>query len=286
MPAPLGRERQRGRDLNNAPIGIFDSGVGGLTVMKAVMQRLPYESICYFGDNARGPYGPRDLGEIREFALEIAVFLEDLGVKLIVIACNSATSAGLLEVQRRCRVPVLGVLEPGARGAVQATHNRRIGVIGTRATIASRAYLKAIHALDAGAKVHSRACPSLVDFVERGEVEGPTVREEVHRYLAPLIRRGVDTLILGCTHYPLISGVIAEEAGGGVSLISSDQEVAREVEENLVRRGYLRGSSVPPSYRFMCSGDIKQAIGLGRMFLGPEVEKVERVRLPVRGAGG
>lgn len=272
--------------MNDAPIGIFDSGVGGLTVMKAVMQRLPYESIYYFGDNARGPYGPRDLKEIRDFALEIAAFLEDLGVKLIVIACNSATSAGLLEVQRRCRVPVLGVLEPGARGAVQATHNRRIGIIGTQATIASRAYLKAIHALDAGAKVHSRACPSLVDFVERGEVEGPGVQEEVRRYLAPLIKRGVDTLILGCTHYPLISGVIGEEAGDGVSLISSDEEVAREVEENLVRRGYLRGSVVPPSFRFMCSGDIKQAIGLGRMFLGPAVEKVERVQLPLRGVGG
>ena len=139
--------------MNEAPIGIFDSGVGGLTVMKAVMHRLPGESICYFGDNARGPYGSRDIGEIRGFALEIAAFLEDLGVKLIVIACNSATSAGLLEVQRRCRVPVLGVVEPGARGAVQATHNRRIGVIGTRATISIRAYLRAIHALDAGATV-------------------------------------------------------------------------------------------------------------------------------------
>jgi glutamate racemase len=253
--------------------------------MKAVMRRLPDESICYFGDNARGPYGPRDIKEIRDFALEIANFLEELGVKLIVIACNSATSAGLLEVQRRCRVPVLGVVEPGARGAVQATHNRRIGVIGTMATIGSRAYLKAIHALDAGAKVHSRACPSLVGLVERGEVEGPRVTGEVSGYLAPLIRRGVDTLVLGCTHYPLISGVIAEVAGEGVSLISSDEEVAREVGENLVRRGYLRSPAAPPSYRFMCSGDKQQAINLGRMFLGPEVDKVEKVDLPPRGTG-
>ncbi len=248
--------------------------------MKAVMHRLPGESICYFGDNARGPYGSRDIGEIRGFALEIAAFLEDLGVKLIVIACNSATSAGLLEVQRRCRVPVLGVVEPGARGAVQATHNRRIGVIGTRATISSRAYLRAIHALDAGATVHSRACPSLVDFVEGGEVEGPRVEEEVRRYLAPLLRRGVDTLVLGCTHYPLISKVIGDVAGEGVSLISSDWEVAREVEENLVRRGYLRDGTSPPSYRFICSGDKEQSIKLGRIFLGPEVEKVEKVELP------
>ncbi len=249
------------------------------------MRRLPHESICYFGDNARGPYGPREIGEIRRFALEIASFLEELGVKLIVIACNSAAAAGLLEVQRRCEVPVLGVVEPGARGAVQATHNRRIGVIGTRATIHSRAYLKAIHALDAGARVHSRACPALVGFVERGEVRGPHIEEEVRRYLAPLSRRGVDTLVLGCTHYPLIREVIGEAAGEGVSLISSDQEVAREVEENLVRRGYLRGPERPPAYRFMCSGDIGQAISLGRMFLGPEVERVEKVELPPRGMG-
>jgi len=269
--------------LNEAPIGMFDSGVGGLTVMKAVMRRLPGESICYFGDNARGPYGPRDAKEIRDFAIEIACYLENQGVKLIVIACNSATSAGLLEVQRRCRIPVLGVVEPGARGAVQATVNRRIGVIGTRATIASRAYLKAIHALDAGAEVHSRACPSLVDFVERGEVSGRQVEEEVSRYLAPLVRRGVDTLVLGCTHYPLISEVIGEVAGEGVSLISSDQEVAREVEENLARRGYLRGAASPPSYRFICSGDVERAVELGRVFLGPEVDNVEKVELPLMG---
>jgi glutamate racemase len=268
--------------LNDAPIGMFDSGIGGLTVMKAVMHRLPHESIIYFGDNARGPYGPRASGEIRRFALEIAAFLEGLGVKLIVIACNSATSAGLLEVQRRCKVPVLGVVEPGARGAVQATVNRRIGVIGTAATIHSRAYLRAIHALDAGAKVHSRACPTLVGFVEKGEVEGSRIEEEVSQYLAPLTRREVDTIVLGCTHYPLISEVIGKVAGEGVSLISSDWEVAREVEENLVRRGYLRSTKAQPVYRFMCSGDIEQAIALGRLFLGPEVEKVEKVELPLR----
>lgn len=269
--------------MNDAPIGMFDSGIGGLTVMKAVMRRLPGESIYYFGDNARGPYGPREIKEIRSFALEIAAFLEALGVKLIVVACNSATSAALLEVQRNCQVPVLGVVEPGARGAVQATRNRRIGVIGTRATIHSRAYLKAIHALDAGASVHSRACPTLVSFVERGEIEGRRIEEEVHRYLTPLTRREIDVLVLGCTHYPLIRKVIGKVAGEDVGLISSDWEVAREVEENLVRRGYARNSSSLPTYRFMCSGDIDQAIRLGRMFLGPEVESVEKVELPLGG---
>jgi glutamate racemase len=268
--------------LNGAPIGIFDSGIGGLTVMKAVMRRLPGESICYFGDNARGPYGPRDIPEIRLFALEIASFLEAMGVKLIVIACNSATSAGLLEVQRKSRVPVLGVVEPGARGAVLATNNRQIGVIGTRATIHSRAYLKAIRALDAGAQVHSRACPTLVGFVERGEVRGLQVEEEVRRYLNPLIKRDIDTLVLGCTHYPLIYEVIKEIAGDAVSLISSDEEVAREVEENLRRRGHLHSSTQAPEYRFMCSGSVEQAVRLGRMFLGPEVERVEKVDLPLQ----
>lgn len=267
--------------MNEAPIGIFDSGVGGLTVVRAIMTRLPRESIIYFGDNARGPYGPRSIQEVREFALEISSFLENMGVKLIVIACNSATSAGLLDVQRHCRVPVLGVVEPGARGAVQATLNRRIGVIGTVVTIRSRAYLRAIRALDAGATVISRACPTLVDFVERGEVEGPRVEAEVARYLVPLKRKGIDTLVLGCTHYPLLKEVIGRVMGPGVRLISSDEEVAREVEENLCRRGYLRGSDSPPTYRFMCSGDVEQAVSLGRIFLGPEVEKVERVRLPL-----
>ncbi len=267
--------------MNEAPIGMFDSGVGGLTVMRAVMRRLPAESIVYFGDNARGPYGPREIPEIRRFALEIATFLESLGVKIIVVACNSATSAGLLDIQKQCSIPVLGVVEPGARGAVQATRNRQIGVIGTMATVRSRAYQKAIHALDAGARVHSRACPTLVDFVERGEVSGPRVEAEVRRYLTPLIRRGVDTLVLGCTHYPLLRPVISEVMGRNVRLISSDEEVAREVEENLARRGYLRESSSPPVYRFMCSGDVEQAVSLGRIFLGPEVERVERVELPL-----
>ncbi|MBC7253453.1 MAG: glutamate racemase [Actinobacteria bacterium] len=269
--------------MNEAPIGMFDSGVGGLTVMRAVMRRLPWESIIYFGDNARGPYGPRDIQEIRRFALEIAAFLESLGVKIIVVACNSATSAALLDIQRKSAVPVLGVVEPGARGAVQATRNRRIGVIGTRATVRSGAYRRAIHALDAGAHVHSRACPTLVDFVERGEVDGPRVEEEVRRYLNPLKKRGVDTLVLGCTHYPLLREVIGRVMGEGVMLISSDQEVAREVEENLSRRGYLREPGVSPFYRFMCSGDPEQAVSLGRIFLGPEVERVERIELPLGG---
>ncbi len=247
--------------------------------MRKVIDRLPDESVIYLGDNARGPFGPRDLAEVRGFALQIASYLEDLGVKLIVIACNSASAAGLLDVQRRCRVPVIGVIEPGARGAVQATVNRRIGVIGTEVTVRSRVYPRAIHALDAGARVFSRACPTLVERVERGEVSGDEVEREVRDYLAPLLRKGIDTLILGCTHYPLLQPLIARVAGEGVVLINSAEEVAREVEEKLMRRGHLRSSQASPRHRFLFTGDTEQALRLGRMFLGPEVAEVERVFL-------
>ncbi len=265
--------------MNHRPIGIFDSGVGGLTVMRKIMDRLPRESLIYLGDTARGPYGPRELGEVRLFALEIASYLESMGVKLIVIACNSATAAGLLEVQRRCRVPVIGVIEPGARGAVHATLNRRIGVIGTRATVRSRSYIRAIRALDAGARVFSRACPTLVDFVERGEVEGPEVEKAVRGYLQPLLRREIDVLILGCTHYPLLQPLIGKVAGARVTLINSAEAVAHEVDNKLRARGHSNESTASPYYRFLCTGGKEHMIRLGKMFLGPEVDKVEEVPL-------
>ncbi len=265
--------------MNDHPIGIFDSGVGGYTVVRKVIDRLPGEHVIYLGDNLRGPFGPRPLPEVRGFALQIASFLEGEGVKLIVAACNSATAAGLTELQKRCGVPVIGVIEPGAHGAVQATVNRRVGVIGTRVTISSRAYQRAIRALDAGVHVHSRACPSLVEFVERGEVEGPGVESEVRAYLAPLLKLNVDTLILGCTHYPLLEPLIGRVMGEGVSLIDSAEEVAREVERKLSRRGHLRKGRAGPEYRFLFTGDTARSLQLGRVFLGPEVERVERVDL-------
>jgi glutamate racemase len=265
--------------MNDHPIGIFDSGVGGYTVVRKIIDHLPGESIIYLGDSLRGPFGPRPLPEVRGFALQIASFLEEEGVKLIVIACNSATAAGLLEVQKKCGVPVIGVIEPGAHGAVQATVNRRIGVIGTRVTIESKVYPRAIHALDAGARVHTQACPTLVDLVERGEVEGPGIEAEVRGYLEPLLKRDIDTLILGCTHYPLLQPLIGRVAGGGVSLINSAEEVAREVEQKLDRHGHLQKKQVDPEYRFLFTGDTDQALRLGRIFLGPEVERVEKVGL-------
>jgi glutamate racemase len=230
--------------MNDHPIGIFDSGVGGYTVVRRIIDHLPGESIIYLGDSLRGPFGPRALPEVKSFALQIASFLEAEGVKLIVIACNSATAASLLDVQKSCKVPVIGVIEPGAHGAVQATANRRIGVIGTRVTIDSKVYPRAIHALDAGASVYTQACPTLVEYVERGEVDGAAVEAEVRGYLKPLLKQNIDTLILGCTHYPLLQPLIGRVAGEGVSLINSAEEVAREVERKLERHGFLQNMEV------------------------------------------
>ncbi len=265
--------------MNDHPIGIFDSGVGGYTVVRRIIDHLPGEAIIYLGDNRRGPYGPRDITEVKGFALQIASFLEKEGVKLIVVACNSATAAGLLDVQRTCRVPVIGVIEPGARGAVQATLTRRIGVIGTSVTIQSGVYPRAIHALDAGARVYTQACPTLVDFVERGEVEGEAVEDEVRGYLKPLLEHDVDNIILGCTHYPLLEKLIGRVAGDGINLINSAEEVAREVEQKLQRHGHLQEKVIQPAHRFLFTGDVEQAVRLGKVFLGPEVEGVEKVDL-------
>lgn len=265
--------------MNNTPIGIFDSGVGGLTVVRAVLEHLPEEDIIYYGDTARFPYGPRDLNEVRGFVFEIARYLIDQGVKIIVIACNTGTAAGLVEAQKEFDIPIIGVVEPGARGASLATVNRRVGVIGTEGTITSQSYRKAIEAYDAGIRVTEQVCPRFVEFAQKGEIDGPEITAIAEDYLAPLKAAGVDTVILGCTHYPLLAGVIGRVMGPNVKLISSATETAAEVEENLVRRGYLREQNGSPKHRFVVSGDeddFKRLIGL---FLGRETDDVEKVVL-------
>lgn len=253
--------------MDNLPIGIFDSGLGGLTVAREVSRSLPHEQIVYLGDTARCPYGPRDLAEVRRFVLEIGTWLERLPVKLIVIACNTATAAGLALAQEVFDVPVIGVLEPGARAAVRATVNRSVGVIGTTGTIESGAYSRAVRALDAGATVFSVATPKFVDVVEAGLRRGPGTLEEwlaesadvfirpsfyemARDYLDPLKRSGIDTLVLGCTHFPLLQAAIQQVVGPKVRLISSAEETAREVAETLESRGHL------------ASGDGERAINL------------------------
>ena len=268
-------------------MGVFDSGVGGLTVVRAIMDDLPNESIVYFGDTARYPYGPRDLEEIRTFAVQIAQHLVDAGVKLIVVACNSATAAALEDVAEAVPVPVVGVIEPAVRAAVTATRNGRVGLIGTVATVESGAYQRAAARASghAGIRLVAQACPLFVEFVERGDTTSPELMAAAREYLAPLSAADVDTLILGCTHYPLLRGAIQHVVGPDVLLISSAEETATDVYEELRSKGLLAEREDPPVHRFEGSGDPIWFQQLGRRFLGPEFAGAIRVSMePVPGA--
>lgn len=261
--------------MSNAPIGIFDSGVGGLTVGRAILDQLPNESTIYIGDTARGPYGPRPLAEVREFALETLDFLVEQGVKALVIACNTASAAMLRDARERYKVPVIEVIQPAVRRAVAATRTGHIGVIGTRATIDSKAYLDAFAAAPQ-LQVTSIACPLFVEFVERGETSGAEVTKIARDYLAPVMEAKVDTLVLGCTHYPLLTGVISYVMGEGVTLVSSAEETAKDLYRTLVENNLLRDArGGSPTHKFLATGDAKAFESLARRFLGPEVTRVE-----------
>lgn len=260
---------------SSSPIGIFDSGVGGLTVARAIIDQLPNESTIYIGDTARGPYGPRKLAEVREFSLELLDFLVEKGCKAIVIACNTASSAMLRDARERYRVPVIEVIQPAARRAVSATRSGKIGVIGTNATIESKSYLDAFAAAPQ-LEITSQACPQFVEFVERGQTTGPEITAIAREYLKPMIDAGVDTLVLGCTHYPLLTGVISYVMGEQVSLVSSAEETAKDLYRVLVENNLLRApSKTPPTHEFLATGDASQFEILARRFLGPEVTKVQ-----------
>jgi glutamate racemase len=261
--------------VSDAPIGIFDSGVGGLTVARAILDQLPNESTLYIGDTARGPYGPRPLAEVREFALETIDFLVSQGVKAIVIACNTASAAMLRDARERYSIPVIEVIQPAVRRAVAATRSGNIGVIGTRATIDSKAYVDAFAAAPQ-LNITSIACPLFVEFVERGETSGAEITKIAREYLAPVMEAKVDTLVLGCTHYPLLTGVISYVMGEGVTLVSSAEETAKDLYRTLVENGLLREqSTTPATHKFLATGDAKAFETLARRFLGPEVTKVE-----------
>lgn len=268
------------------PIGVFDSGVGGLTVVRSIMDELPHEPVVFFGDHAHFPYGPRPLEEIREFAVQIARHLAEQDVKVIVVACNSATSAALDEVTAAVPMPVIGVIEPAVRAAIRATRNRRVGLIGTAATVSSGAYQRAFEragAAERGIQVSARACPLFVEFVERGDTTSPALVAAAEEYLAPLQEVGVDTLILGCTHYPLLRGAIRHVMGPEVLLLSSADETASDVYEVLASNGLLADGG-EPVHRFESSGDPRGLAALGRRFLGPEFTGPRRVSLaPVGG---
>ena len=261
--------------MSDAPIGIFDSGVGGLTVARAILDQLPNELTLYIGDTARGPYGPRPLAEVREFALETMDFLVSQGVKAIVIACNTASAAMLRDARERYSIPVIEVIQPAVRRAVAATRSGNVGVIGTRATVDSKAYVDAFAAAPQ-LNITSIACPLFVEFVERGETSGTEITKIAREYLAPVMEAKVDTLVLGCTHYPLLTGVISYVMGEGVTLVSSAEETAKDLYRTLVENGLLREqSTTPATHKFLATGDAKAFETLARRFLGPEVTKVE-----------
>lgn len=280
---------------DDAPIGIFDSGYGGLTVAREICRRLPQENIVFVGDSARCPYGPRDLREVDGFVQQICSYLVGRGVKLIVIACNTATAAGLAHAQRTFDVPIVGVVEPGARAAARITRNRKVGVIATKGTVESNAYSEAIRHIDAGITVFSTATPRFVEIAELGVkmAEGPLesymseaskvyIRpefEEIAReYLEPLRRCGVDTLVLGCTHYPLLKALIGGVIGREVTLVSSAEETARDVRQLLERRGALARPGNQAQRVFLTSGDdVEEFARFGARVLSSPVEHVGHV---------
>jgi glutamate racemase len=261
--------------VTDAPIGILDSGVGGLTVARAVLDQLPHEPVVYVGDTANGPYGPKPIAEVRRAALDVMDSLVDSGVKLLVIACNSASSAVLRDARERYDIPLVEVIYPAVRRAVAATRNGKVGVIGTRATVTSGSYEDAFAAAT-HLTLTTQACPRFVEFVERGVTGGPELLALAHGYLDPVRAAGVDTLVLGCTHYPLLTGVISYVMGEQVTLVSSAEETGKDVFRTLVAHGLERDPELPPpTHRFVATGDPTPFAHLARRFLGPEVTTVE-----------
>ena len=261
--------------MADAPIGIFDSGYGGLTVARAVLDQLPHEPVLYMGDTARQPYGPRPIAQVREYALECLDELVDQGVKLLVIACNSASAAVLGDARERYDVPVVEVIRPAVRRAAAASRVGHVGVICTQATKTSGAYEDAFAAAP-HLRVTTQACPRFVEFVEAGVTSGPDLLQAAHEYLDPVVAAGVDTLILGCTHYPLLTGVISYVVGDLVTLVSSAEETAKDVYRQLVQHDLVRPADQPaPQHRFVTTGDPATFAELGRRFLGPEVSRAQ-----------
>lgn len=303
---------RKGADASS-PIGVFDSGNGGLTVLREIVLHMPSESTVYVGDTLHFPYGPRDLGEVRGFVADICTYLVDRGCKIVVIACNTATAAGLRQAQMMFDIPIVGVVEPGSRAATYVTHNRRVGVIATQGTVDTGAYENAIHNLDAGIDVISRATPRFVDIAEaglqfqacppsascgglndhlsseslivsdRGVLDcdsGEVYQNIAEEYLAPLRNAGIDTLVLGCTHFPLIQPLIRSGIGEGVTLVSSAEETAKEVRAILKRRGELAQSSHEPSREYLITGDgTSEFERFGSLVMGETIGEVSHVDL-------
>jgi glutamate racemase len=263
-----------GRGDAAAPIGVFDSGLGGLTVAHAIMRQLPGESLLYFGDTARVPYGPKSADTVRRYSREIAAYLLEQGVKAIVVACNTATAHALPALREELDVPVIGVVEAGARAAVQATRTGRVGVIATAGTIRSGAYVRAIHDAAPHALVTALACPLFVPLVEEGWTDHDATRLIAREYLAAFEDAHVDTLVLGCTHYPLLKPLIAAIVGPDVRLIDSAEETALDAQRMLAEHA-IASPARTGRYRFVASDDPNQFLALGQRFFGDAIEHVE-----------
>lgn len=260
-------------------IGIFDSGVGGLTVLKEIVKALPQEDTIYFGDTARVPYGTKSPETVTRYSLEIASFLVKRDIKLLVVACNTASAASLDVLQKKLPIPVIGVIEPGARRAVSVTRSGKIGVIGTAGTIRSSAYAKAIKRLNPEVEVITRACPLFVPLAEEGWVDNEVARLTAHTYLDGLREHGVDTLVLGCTHYPLLKKVIGETVGDGVKLVDSAEETARTVAETLRAKEMTRPSSEEGNHHYYVTDIPAGFIRVGNRFLGGRLGDVYQVNI-------
>lgn len=266
--------------MTDAPIGIFDSGVGGLTVARAIHDLLPTERLLYLGDTARAPYGPLPIAQIRSHSLEICDYLVQQGIKMLVVACNTASAASLADIRERFDIPVVEVVRPAVRRAVTATRNGKVGVIGTVATINSGAYTDAFHAAP-HISVTAAACPALVGFVERGMTTGRQLLGLTQGYLEPLQRSQVDTLVLGCTHYPLLAGLLSLVMGDEVTLVSSSEETARDVYRQLSDQNLLRDTdALQPEHRFLATGDIASFSQLAQRFLGPQLSQLRAEAVP------
>jgi glutamate racemase len=254
--------------MNTAPIGIFDSGIGGLTVARAIYDRLPHESTIYYGDTARVPYGPKSPETVRRYSLEILHWLLGQGVKAVVVACNTSTAHALRTLQEATPVPVIGVIKPGARAAIAAGNSGPIGVIGTAGTIASNAYARAIAALSPGMLVVQRACPLFVPFVEEGWFDHPATELVAREYLDPLRKQAVRALVLGCTHYPLLRPLLQRIMGPDVALIDSGEATAESLERVLRDKGLAAPEEAAPEHRFVVSDDEARFRLVGARFIG------------------
>lgn len=277
-------QSQKNRNSNsdrNLSIGVFDSGLGGLTVVKQIFSYIPQESVTYFGDTARLPYGTKSVKTVQTFSLQIAHFLQRQGVKLIVVACNTASSAALEMLKENIDIPVIGVIEPGARAAIKSPKNKRIGIIGTTATISSGIYERELHKFNSSVKVYSAACPLFVPLVEEGWIDSKVTEMVAEEYLKPILNKKIDTLVLGCTHYPLLKGVLAKIIDSNIEIVDSSIEVAKEVKSVLYKEGLLAQGDKKPFHKFYVSDYPQKFEELAKRFLGRSLPDVKCVSLDI-----